>query len=149
MATKEMSDPAIKTDIESNKATYRRFINEVFNQGRLDMVDELVDESYTLHDAPPGTPEGPEAIKQVVKMFRAAFPDLQITIEDQIAEGDKVCSLAVTRGTHKGTIFGIAPTGNSIAMKGLTLVTIIDGKLVETWIKNDMMGLMEQLKGKN
>ena len=77
---------------ERNKAIYRRFLDEVFNQGRLDVADAMLPPSYVLHDAPPGTPTGPEAVKQVVKMFRSAFPDLKITVEDMVAEGDRVCS---------------------------------------------------------
>ncbi len=130
---------------EQNKAIYRRFIQEVFNEGQLDKLDELLSPAYVFHDAPPGTPEGPEAIRQVVTMFRNAFPDLTITFEDQIAEGDKVCSRTTTRGTHKGTIFGIPPTGKTITMPGLTLVTIADGRVKESWVKNDVLGLMNQL----
>ncbi|HEX7127034.1 MAG TPA: ester cyclase [Thermodesulfobacteriota bacterium] len=92
-----------------------------------------------------GTPGGPDAIRQVVTTFRAAFPDLRITIEDQVAEGDKVCSRATTRGTHRGAIFGIEPTGRSVTMTGPTLVRIVDGHLVESWVKNDVIGLMRQL----
>jgi steroid delta-isomerase-like uncharacterized protein len=132
-------------DTEQNKAIYRRFIQEVFNEGRLDRLDDLLSPSYVFHDAPPGTPEGPEAIRQVVTMFRNAFPDLTITFEDQIAEGDKVCSRTTTRGTHQGTIFGTPPTGKTITMTGLTLVTIADGRVKESWVKNDVMGLMNQL----
>lgn len=132
-------------DTEQNKAIYRRFIQEVFNEGRLDRLDELLSPSYTYRDAPPGTPPGPEAIKQVVTMFRGAFPDLTITIEDQIAEGDMVCSRTTTRGTHQGTLFGIPATGKTVTMPGLTLVRIVDGRLVESWVKNDVMSLMNQL----
>jgi predicted ester cyclase len=90
-----------------NKELYRRFLQEVFNEGRLEMVNELLSPSYVFRDAPPGAPAGPETVKQVVTMFRSAFPDLKITIEELVAEGDKVCARATTRGTHKGTIFGI------------------------------------------
>ena len=78
-------------------------------------------------------------------MFRGAFPNLKITIEEIIAEGDKVCARAITRGTHKGTLFGLPASGKSVAMTGLTMVTIRDGRLVESWVKNDVMGLMKQL----
>jgi predicted ester cyclase len=132
---------------EENKAVYRRFIETLFNEGRLERLGELVDPDYVFHDAPPGTPQGPDAIREVVTMFRAAFPDLKITIEDQVAEGDKVCSRATTRGTHRGPIFGIAPTGRAIAMSGLTLVRIAGGRVAESWVKNDVAGLLTQLRG--
>lgn len=132
--------------IEENKAVYRRFIQVAFNEGRLDKLSELLAPDYTFRDAPPGTPPGHEAIKQVVTMFRAAFPDLHITIEDQLAEGDKVCSRAITRGTHRGAIFGIPPTGKTILMRGITVVRIDDGRVAESWVSNDVMGLMNQLR---
>jgi steroid delta-isomerase-like uncharacterized protein len=130
---------------QNNKVVYRRFLEEVFNEGRLDKLGDLLSPSYVLHDAPPGTPKGSAAIKQIVTMFRGALPDLKITIEEIIAEGDKVCVRAMTRGTHKGTLFGIPATGKAMAMPGLTMVTIVDGRLVESWVKNDIMGLMKQL----
>ncbi len=131
--------------IVENKAAYRHFIDEAFNKGHLDKLDELLSPDYVYHDAPPGTPEGPEAIRQVVTMFRAAFPDLEITIEEQVAEGDKVCSRTTMRGTHRGAIFGLQPTGNRIEMKGLTMVSVVDGRVTESWVKNDVAGLMRQL----
>lgn len=132
-------------NLEQNKAVYGRFLQEVFNEGRLDKVDELVSPEYVFHDAPPGTPQGPEAIRQVVTMFRNAFPDLKITIEEMVAEGDKVCVRATTRGTHRGTLFGVPATNKAVTMTGLTMVTITDGRVVESWVKNDVMGLMKQL----
>ncbi|HEY7355897.1 MAG TPA: ester cyclase [Ktedonobacterales bacterium] len=132
-------------DTEQNKAIYRRFIQEVFNEGRLDRMDELLSPSYVYRDAPPGTPPGAEAIRQVVTMFRGAFPDLTVTIEDQVAEGDEVCSRTTTRGTHRGTIFGFPATGKVITMPGLTMARIVDGRVAESWVKNDVMSLMNQL----
>ena len=130
---------------DQNKAVYRRFIQEVFNEGRLDALDELLSPSYVLRDAPPGAPPGPQAVAEVVRMFRAAFPDLAITIDDLVAEGDKVCARATTRGTHRGPMFGLPPTGKPVTMTGLTMVRIVDGRLVESWVRNDVAGLMRQL----
>jgi predicted ester cyclase len=107
----------------------------------LDRLDQLLAPAYQIRDAPPGA----EGVRQVVSMFRAASPDLRITIEDQVAEGDKVCSRSTMRGTHKGVIFGIPATHKTIMMSGLTMVTIVDNRLVESWVKNDLMGLMAQL----
>lgn len=137
-----------KQKLEQNKVIYRRFLQEIFNEGQLDKLPELVSPSYVLHDGPPGTPNGPEAIRQVVTMFRNAFPDLKISLEEIIVEEDKVCARATTRGTHKGTIFGVPATGRGVTMTGLTMVTIADGHLTESWVKNDMQGLMKQLGAK-
>lgn len=131
--------------LDRNKETYRRHIQQVFNEGRVNLLDELLAPSYVYHEAPPGTLPGAEGIKQVVSMFRAAFPDLEITIDDQIAEGDKVCSRATTRGTHQGEIFGIPATGKVVTMTGMTIVRIVEGQIAESWVKNDVMGLMNQL----
>ena len=131
--------------IEENKAVYRRFIDEVFNQGKLDSLDQFLAPGYVVQDAPPGTPPGPEGVKQAVTMFRQAFPDLQITLDQLVAEGDWVCSRATTRGTHRGPFMGIEPTGRKVEMRGLTMVRIVDGRLTESWVKNDVMSLMTQL----
>jgi steroid delta-isomerase-like uncharacterized protein len=132
---------------DQNKALYRRYIEDAFNQGRLDVLDELLSPSYVFRDAPPGAPSGPESVKQVVTMFRTAFPDLHITLDELVAEGDKVCARATTRGTHRGTFMGIAATGKSVTMTGMTMVRIVDGRLVESWVKNDVMGLLATLRG--
>jgi len=133
--------------LEDNKNVYRRFIETVFNQGKLDNLDEFLTPDYEIRDAPPGTAHGAEGIKQIVTMFRAGFPDLFVTLEELVAENDKVVARAMTRGTHKGAIFGIEPTGRQIAMPGLTMVRIENGKLAESWVKNDVAALMGQLQG--
>lgn len=134
-----------KHSLDRNKAIYQHYIQQVFNQGQVDLLDELLSPSYLYHEAPPGTLPGAEGIKQVVSMFRAAFPDLEITIDDQVAEGDLVCTRATTRGTHQGEIFGIPATGKAVTMNGLTLVRIVEGRIAESWVKNDVMSLMHQL----
>ena len=117
----------------------------MFNEGRPDDSTRSSRLDYVLHEPPPGAPPGPQAVAAVVAMFRAAFPDLTIEIDELVAEGDKVCARATTRGTHRGTIFGLAPTGKTVTMTGLTMVRIVDGRLVESWVKNDVAGLMRQL----
>ena len=130
---------------EENKAVYQRFIGEVFNKGNFDVLDEVLAPSYMIQDAPLGSPAGAEAVKQVVTMFRTGFPDLEIKIEDLIAEDDKVAARSTLTGTHRGAIFGIAPTGKSISMPSLTMVRIVDGRLVWSSVKNDTATLMRQL----
>ena len=135
--------PSMNTD--QNKATYRRFIQEVFNEGRMDGIETYLSPTYVFHDAPPGTPPGRDGVKQIVSTFRTAFPDLDISIEEQVAEDDKVCSRTTMRGTHQGSIYGIAGTDRSVVVTGLTMVRIVGGRVVESWVKNDVMGLMNQL----
>ena len=134
-----------RTAAEKNKAIYQRFIHEVFNEGRFDRLDAFLSPAYVYRDAPPGTPPGADGIKQIVSMFRAAFPDLRITIEQQVAENDYVCSRTTMCGTHRGDLFGILATGNPVAVSGMTMVQVVDGRLVESWVKNDFMGLIKQL----
>jgi steroid delta-isomerase-like uncharacterized protein len=132
--------------IEQNKELHRRFLQGVFNEGRMETADELLSPSYVFHDAPPGAPkEGPQAVKQAASMFRVAFPDLEISVEELVAEGDKLCARATTRGTHRGTIFGISATGKTVTVTGLTMVRVADGRIAESWVKNDVLGLLRQL----
>ena len=130
---------------ENNKSFYRSFISEVFNQGRVDRLGDYLSSSYRLRDAPPGLPSGPESVAAIVRQFRAAFPDLKITIEEQVAEGDLVCSRTVTRGTHEGPLFGLQATHKRIEVSGLTMVRIVARRITESTVKNDMIALLKQL----
>ena len=135
-----------ETSTEQNKSLYRRFIQTIFNEGRLDQLDEFVSPSFVLRDPNPGTPEGPAAVRHSVTMFRTAFPDLKLTLEELVAENDKVCARATLRGTHQGPIFGIPATGKTVTVTGLTMIRFADGHIVESLVRNDVPGLMRQLK---
>ena len=131
---------------EENKTLARRVLEEVFNEGNLDVVDEIFAQDYVHHD--PTMPEeghGREHIKEFASMYRSAFPDVRIEIEDQIAEGDKVVSRWVASGTHEGDLMGIAPTGNRVTVVGTTIERIADGQIAETWDNYDALGMMRQL----
>ena len=130
---------------EENKAIVRRFIDEVINKGDLGVIDELVSPSMVDHSAPPGLPSGPEGTKQMLTMFRTAFPDLNGTLQGLLAEGDKVAVRYTTRGTHQGDFTGIAATGKQVTIEGIEIDRIEDGKVVEHWESMDMMALMQQL----
>src|SRR5829696_360942 len=132
-------------DPNQNKAVYQRMIEEVFNRGELDVLDDLVSPEYVLHGAPPGTPQGPDAIRATVRAFRTAFPDLRIELLELVAEGDKVSARSVMRGTHDGPLFGIPPTHKTVEVDGLTMVTVRDGRVQESWVKNDTLQLFQQL----
>jgi steroid delta-isomerase-like uncharacterized protein len=131
---------------EENKALARRFLEEAFNKGNLGVADEIVASDYVLHD--PAIPEevsGPEGVKQFVQMYRSAFPDTHITVEDQIAEGDDVVTRWTGRGTHQGELFGIPPSGNQVEISGITGDRFSGGKGVESWTNYDSLGLMQQI----
>ena len=132
-------------DTKDTKAIYKRMIDEAFNAGKLEVVDEVVSPNYVLHGAPPDMPKGPDAIRATVKTFRTAFPDLEIELQELVAEGDKVSARSVMRGTHEGPLFGIPATHKKVEVDGLTMVTVRDGRVQESWVKNDTLQLFQQL----
>lgn len=130
---------------DRNKAVYRQFIQEAFNEARFDHLDVLVASDYVVHDRPPETSAGRDAIPAVVSSIRTAFPDFTLTIEELVAEGGVVCARSTFRGTHRGPIFGVAATGRSVEVTGLSMVRFRDGQLIESWVRNDQTGLLAQL----
>jgi predicted ester cyclase len=132
---------------ESNKAVARRFLEEVFGQGKMSVADEIVAPDHVDRGPGvlPGLPPGPEGSKMVVTVYRNAFPDIQFTIDEQIAEGDKVVTRWTGYGTHKGELAGIPPTGKSATVTGIGIDRIVNGKIVESWGTFDQFGMLQQL----
>jgi predicted ester cyclase len=132
---------------EQNKALLRRGLEEGWHQGKLEVFDEHVAANcvFNIPSLPDGKSTGPEAYKQHVQMFRAAFPDIHATINDQVAEGDKLVTRYTVTGTHKGALMGIAPTGKRITATGICIARYQSGKLVEWWENVDTLGLLQQL----
>ena len=129
-----------------NKAIARRSIEEIFNKGNLAVADELIAANAVTHDpADPNAGRGPQAAKEQATMYRTAFPDLHVTIDEMIAEGDKVVTRWTARGTHKGDLMGIAPTGKQVTITGITIDRMTGGKAEEGWTNWDTMGMMQQL----
>ncbi len=127
---------------EDIKAVHRRMLEEVFSKGNLAVVDELVPDNHVNHSDNYG---GPEEYKGFVTTYRTAFPDLTFTIEDQIAEGDKVATRWTGTGTHQGPLMGIPPTGKKVTITGTYVIRIVGGKIVEEWGNWDGLGMMQQL----
>jgi len=130
---------------EDNKAVVRRFYEEVMNQRKRAVLDEVFDPNVVDHFAAPGTPGGLEGAKQTLGMFLTAFPDLHFTVEDLIAEGDKVVARATMSGTQQGAFMGIPPTGKRVTMTGIDINRFVGGKSVEHWVEMDTRGMMQQL----
>jgi steroid delta-isomerase-like uncharacterized protein len=132
---------------EQNKAVSKRILEEVFSQGKLQLIDELVAANFTAYDPsfPGGKVTGREGLRQYVEMYRAAFPDLHFTIHDQFADGDKAATRYTATGTHKGALMGIAPTGKHATVTGITIEHYKDGKAVEVWANSDTLGMLQQL----
>ena len=127
------------------KAIARREV-EMFSTGDFSIADEIYSEDYIAHD--PTKPEpirGIEGAKEEAAGYRAAFPDLTLTIENQVAEGEYVVTRWTARGTHEGDMDGLAPTGKSAATGGISMTRIVDGKIVEDYTQWDALGLMTQL----
>lgn len=129
---------------ERNKRVVRRSFDEVYNQGLLDVVDELVARDFVAHA---GSQEihGPDGMKQYVAALREAFPDLHLKIDDQVAEGDRVVTRWTASGTHTGHLRGLPPTGKLGVMSGIDIDRVVDGVAIECWIHADELGLLQQL----
>lgn len=131
---------------QENKALVQRFVEESFNQGNLNVVDEVYAPSFISHD--PDHPEevrSPEYAKQFVGIYRSAFPDGHAVVEDLISEGDRVAYRWTYYGTHQGELMGIAPTGEQVTIAGITIYRISGGKVEEEWNNFDQLGLLQQL----
>ncbi|GAC1342140.1 MAG: ester cyclase [Ktedonobacteraceae bacterium] len=135
----------VNMSTEANKASVRRFYDEVFNKKSRAAIDEFIDPNQVDHDAPPGTPGGLKGAKQTLTMYLTAFPDLHFTVEDIIAEGDKVVARLTVHGTQQGVFMGIPPTGKKATSTAIDINRIAGGKSVEHWLNMDTLGLLQQL----
>ena len=132
---------------EENKVKARRLFEEAFGRGDVGVVDEVLDPDFVCYDpnSEAGEVRGSGTIKAEIEYFRNAVPDLTYTVEDQIAEGDKVVTRYTVSGTHQGEFFGVAPTGEQIKMSGISIDRFEGGKMVEEWPEYDLLGVMRQL----
>jgi steroid delta-isomerase-like uncharacterized protein len=133
---------------EANKAKLRRIYQECFNQGNLATADELVapDSRDASPNIPPGVPTtGPDGLKSIVSQLRSAFPDLQVTIDEMVAEGDTVVARTTYTGTHRGTFQGIQPTGQHVSFGSVDIVQLRNGQFVSHYGLQDGLGLLQQV----
>ena len=131
---------------EENKGRARRWGEGIVSEGDLGVADEIRAPGFLLHG--PLDPAGlrrPEAQQHFVAVYRTALRDGHTTIEDQIAEGDEAVNRWTARGTHQGEFQGLAPTGNQVTFTGIDIIRVVDGKLEESWVELDALGLMQQL----
>ncbi|HEY3227884.1 MAG TPA: ester cyclase [Roseiflexaceae bacterium] len=129
---------------EQNKALMRRAVEEVWNRGNVDVLEELVASDFVIH-APQAEIHGRAGAKQYLAMLREAFPDIHFTIEDQFADGDRVMTRWTARATHRGAFQGIPPTNKQVSLMGTDIDRIVNGKVVECWTSTDDLGLLQQL----
>ena len=131
---------------EANKALIRGFFEKVINAGNLDVMDQILSPDFLSHEAfPPGIPPGRAGAKQLFGMLHNAFPDYHATIEDEIAEGDKVVVRVTFSGTQQGEFMGKPPTGRRVTYGVIDIFRISDEQVVEHWGIVDMLSLMQQI----
>jgi predicted ester cyclase len=132
------------TDRAQNTQVTRQLL-EVFEHGRLGAIDELVHPEFINHEAPPGSPQGPEGLKQTISWLRGLWGSMRAEIQDDICEGDKVVARIVMHGHHVGEFLGKQPTGKEYAAKQIHIWRIRDGKAIEHWSVRDDLGQALQL----
>ena len=129
-----------------NKAICRRFIEEGFNTGNLAVAQEYIAPNFANHDpATPPLPTGPEGYKQLVTIYRTAYPDLKLALDDLLAEGDKVVARWTARGTNTGKLGDMAPTGKPMMVTGISILAITSGKVAAQYTNWDTLGMLQQL----
>ncbi len=131
---------------QENEAVVRRAFDEIA-QGELAVADEIIAPEFVRHDLGANFPDvaGPEGVRRLIAALRAAFPDIQTTLEDVISDGDRVVVRFTARGTHEGHFQGVAPTGRRVAWAGINIYRVANGRIRETWQLADLLGLMQQL----
>lgn len=131
---------------EENEQLVYRYFNEILNKGKLDVIDEIIDQNFSLKIPTLHQPfRGHEGIKQFVTGLRSAFPNIKFTVERQIAEGDKVASRFTSISTHMGEFQGIPPTGNRVEDQGVDIFRVTDNKIAAIWVNENALGVMQQL----
>ena len=130
---------------EENKAVVRRYIKELWSDGKIDIANEIIAETFMIH-GPIRDLEGNEAFKQFVTAIHSTFPDINFTVDDLFAEGDKVAVRWTMSGTHTNEFMGIAATGKRFEVPGTSVARLSGGKMEEIWLYWDRLGLLDQLK---
>ena len=131
--------------LQENKEVYRHVLNELYNHGNLDVVDEYIAADFVYHVSMPGISPDREGAKQFVRGITAAFSDIRYTVEDVLAEGDKVVARWSSRGVQTGELMGVPATGKEVATTGISIARVVDGKIKEVWSEFDALGMLQQL----
>ena len=128
-----------------NKEIIQAFIEDVVNRGRVERANDLVKEDFIELDPLPGQAQGREGLKAVILGLRSSFPDMHWTVKEMVTEGEKVVTRFVWTGTHRGAFLGIPATGRSVEVKGVVIDRLEDGRMADSRMLMDTMGLMQQL----
>ena len=127
----------------TQKSIVRRYFEQVFNEQRHDLVEEFLAENIEIHGS--GLAPGTQVVKQWLSTFTTAFPDHHYTIEDVVAEGDRVVARTTFKGTQMGVMQGIPATGKAASVSSITIFRLDNGKIAEAWMVSDSLGMMQQL----
>jgi predicted ester cyclase len=130
--------------LDANKAAARRLHEDVESAGRIDLLDDLVAPGF-IDARHPERGAGPESVREHVLRLRATFPDLAVTVDDLIGEGDRVVTRVTSRGTHRGAFAGAEPSGRQVNWSGIVIRRFVDGRMVEQWSKHDLLALLQQI----
>jgi predicted ester cyclase len=130
----------------SNKEIVRRFSDEVWGRGDLTVADEILAVNLIEHNPLPGQAAGRDGHKQIVGLFRSAFPDLRVTTEDLVEDGDRVALRWKAEGTHHGDLMGLSPTGKRVLLTGIEILRIANGEIVERWAEDNGQTVLAQLR---
>ena len=137
-----------QSTLEANKALVQRWFNEVWNKGRVEAIDEMLAADGVAHgltEDAENPMKGPADFKPFHETFRGAFPDIEVIVEDMIAEGDKVAARCAVRGKHSGEHLGVAASNAPVDFTGVAIVRIKDGKIIEAWNNFDFMKMNKQI----
>jgi steroid delta-isomerase-like uncharacterized protein len=132
--------------LEDNKALVRYLFDAIWNQGNTTLVDQCVSPDWIAYgNLPRQEMPGLEGVRRFITTYRTAFPDMHLTIEDQVAEGEKVVTRWTARAIHSGPLMSIPPTGRQVTVSGIGIHRIVDGKILEQWGVDDTLGMLQQL----
>lgn len=134
------------TMVSENRRVVRRLVDDVFNGRQLDVLDDLFTPDHVHHD--PASPEvgpGPRGQRELNAALQAGFPDLTFTVEDEMAEDERVAVRWSVTATHTGDLMGIAPTNRHVSIQGMTVHRFVDGRIAETWEVWDALGMLRQI----
>lgn len=133
--------------VDENKALVRRIFDEAWNQRDFGGLGEIIAADFVERGAPPGVtlPPGPAGVRALLEIFHQAFPDLHITVDDIFGEGDRVAVRSTARGTHRGALGALPPTGKQVAIPAIIIFHVAGGKVRDRWEVFDQMDMMQQL----
>jgi predicted ester cyclase len=128
------------TSTQENKGITRRVLEELFEKGNFEAMDELIHPDFVNHEAPASNPQGPDGLKETIEWLRGLWGPMRFEVEDEIAEGDKVVDRVVMHGKHVGEFLGQPPTGKEFAARQIHVYRIVDGRVIEHWSVRDDLG---------